>query len=61
MSNRKNTATDTATDTPDQITADIEKMRAMVADFTSGRSAYAAHKRDQNLDRGLTADDFTAD
>ena len=60
MSNRNNTPA-TATDTPDQLVSDIEKMRAMVAEFSNGRSAYAAHKRDQNLDRGLTADDFTTD
>ncbi len=49
------------TDGPDQIATDLEKMRAMVAEFTNGRSQYAAHKRDQNLDRGLTAADFEND
>ncbi len=60
MSNRKNT--DTATDTPATVAADIEKMRAMVAEFSNARNGgRIPNNRDRYIDRGLTADDFTTD
>jgi len=60
MKNRNNTPA-TVTDTPDQLTADIEKMRAMVADFQNGRTDYAENSRLRNIDRNLTAADFEND